>query len=157
MGTITFLQRVNKNLVRENVRLRLGDELLACSVETDDNLTFRIESEQLSRHKTRPPRLVELLLRGGESLGLAADLRCEYALAPLESTLEVIHIMEEKYGEFSRLRITFSDDLAAGRDYRGYLHISPAVDFTVEAVGRELIIAGDFRPRENTALSSFRA
>ncbi len=97
---------------------------------------------------------MELLLRG-ESLGLAADLRCEYALAPLESTLEVIHIMEEKYGEFSRLRITFSDDLAAGRDYRGYLHISPAVDFTVEAVGRELIIAGDFRPREKYSIEFF--
>lgn len=79
----------------------------------------------------------------GDPLGLAKDLKFDHVLTPLASVLEVVHIAEEKAGDFSRLRITFSDELATGRDYKGYLNITPAVDFSVQATGNQLLLKGN--------------
>ncbi|MFY9526480.1 MAG: MG2 domain-containing protein [Limnochordia bacterium] len=152
-GTLTFSERVDQALLRDNLRLKLGDRLLPYNLQTTDKLSYQIRSEELERYPEHY-RVLEVELKGGP-LGLAKDLKFDHVLTPLASVLEVVHIAEEKAGDFSRLRITFSDELATGRDYKGYLNITPAVDFSVQATGNQLLLTGEFRPREKYSIEFF--
>lgn len=152
-GEITLSERVSIDTLSQALDIMLEGRPLQVELKTEDNLTFLIKSEELERFEHQS-RLLQLTLEG-ERLGLDEDIKEDRVLSALQAPLTVLRIEEEKDSDYSRLRIVFSDPLSDRPDYKGYLNISPAIDYNVKADGGDLVISGDFRPREKYSVQLF--
>lgn len=153
LGRISLSERVSRDKLQEALQIEMEGRKLSFTVETDDNLHFKIKTEDIRRYRLQE-RELRLKLRGGE-VGLGGDMEEKISLAAIESPLALVRIEEEKNGEFSRIRLVFSDKLREDRDYQGYLNITPAIDYRVTVDNNSLLITGKFRPREKYNIQLF--
>lgn len=153
LARLGLSERVSREKLQEALLLELEGRQLPFTVETEDNLHFTIRTGNIKRYRLQE-RELQLKLAGAGT-GLAGDIEERFTLAAIESPLALVRIEEEKNGEFSRLRIVFSEKLREDRDYQGYLNITPAVDYRVTVEDNSLLVSGKFRPREKYSIQLF--
>lgn len=153
LARITLSERVSQEKLQEALLLELEGKKLSFTLESEDKRHYTIKTEDIKRYRLQDR---ELKLRlAGSGIGLSGDIEEKFSLKAIESPLTLVRIEEEKGGEFSRIRIVFSDKLKEDRDYQGYLHLSPSIDYQVTAEENSLLITGKFRPREKYTIQLF--
>lgn len=153
VASLSFSESIKPEQLREALTLKLEDSDLAHELETTDNRNFMIRSHGITRYDFQD-RKVKLHL-AAKPMGLPDDVEEEFLLTAAKTPLQVVRIEEEKQGEFSQLRIIFSDQLKEDKDYTGYMSISPTMKYGTKIDGDTLIITGDFRPREKYSIRLF--
>lgn len=152
-ASLVFAEAVTPDMLHKALTMLLDGEPLAYTADSTDGRKFTVKSAEIERFP-HAPRLVQLQLAAAP-LYLEQDAAREFSLPALRSPLAVERIEEEKTGDFSQLRIFFSEPLKAGADYTGYISIVPAVAFSAAAEGSSLVVKGEFRPGEKYSLRLF--
>lgn len=153
LGNIELAERVPLEKVQEGLILGMEGDKISFELETEDDLNFIIKSEILKRYRLQE-RELNLKIKGAP-VGFSRNIEEKYLLTAIESPLTVLRVEEEKTGEFSQLRIVFSDKLRKDRDYQGYLNIKPGLDYEVTVDNNSLLITGKLRPREKYNIELF--
>lgn len=152
-GTVKLAEKVSDELLKQALKLELEGKFLTYELATEDNCSFTIKSQPITRYQSEDRELTVVF--AAAPLEIDADIRQKFYLTGLESGLKVLRIEEEKTDQFSQLRVIFSDQLNPKLDYRGYVNITPAIDYEITAEGNSLVIAGAFRPRETYQVKLF--
>lgn len=152
-GTLRLSEEASKEKVQDALRFSLDGKNISFHLETEDNLNFTISTAAVKRYRLQERELVARL--AGGPIGLDRDFEETFVMSAIESPLTVLGVEEEKYGSNSRLRIVFSEKLKENRDYRGYLTISPEIDYNVRVDNNSLLITGPFRAGEQYSIELF--
>lgn len=145
-GTVRLAEKASPDLLKQALKLELDGLLIAYELATEDSRSFTIKSQPITRKQADDRELA--LLLAAAPLKIAADVRETFYLTGSESALRALRIEEEKFDQFSQLRVIFSDQLNPKLDYQGYVHLTPSIEYDVMVDGNSLVITGAFRPRE---------
>ncbi|MFW5999693.1 MAG: alpha-2-macroglobulin family protein [Halanaerobiaceae bacterium] len=155
-GEIVFHQEEDAETVEKAVNFSDGEQDYDLQVETVDNRRFNISSEQIKRGEREKDFDFTV---DREVLKLEEDYSEKYNLSP-SGYLGINRIEEVKTGDYSSLRVVFSDPLDPEADYRPYVRVEPEMDVDLEVEGREMEISGEFEPGQKyelTFLSGLRS
>ncbi len=152
-ASLSFSEFLKPETLRGALTLGLEGADLAYELETTDNRNYLLRSEQIARSDFHDRKVLLRIASG--PLSLPEDVDHEFTLAAAKTPLQVVRVEEEKLGEFSQLRIIFSDQLRDDRDYAGYLSISPTMKYGTKVKGDTLVVTGNFRPREKYNIRLF--
>ncbi|MFW6386821.1 MAG: alpha-2-macroglobulin family protein [Bacillota bacterium] len=148
-GEIVFHQKEDVETVEEAMKFSDGEEDYDLQVETVDNRRFNISSEQIKRGEEEKEFN---FTADSEVLKLEEDYNEKYSLSPA-GYFGINRIEEVKTGDYSELRVIFSDPLDPDADYRPYVRVEPEMDVDFEVDGREMVISGEFEPGQKYELT----
>ncbi len=152
-STLEFGQKVSLEVLSSALQLTLDGQPLEFAVETADGYSFTAKSAELER-LSHTERKVTITLEGGP-LSLEKDVARQFVLPALMEPLAVERIEEERVGDFSQLRLIFTEPLKEAKDYAGYMSILPTMRYGVAVEGNSLVVTGEFRPGEKYSLRLF--
>ena len=152
-GTVKFAEKVSEELLKQALILELEGMFLTYELATEDNHSFTIKSQPITRYQEQERELT--LVLAAAPLKADAETRERFQLTALKSPLQALRVEEEKTDQFSQLRVIFSDQLNPKLDYQGYVGITPAMAYEVSVEENSLVISGDFRPRETYQVRLF--
>ncbi len=135
-GSITFNQKTSLEDIQKAASLEGGR--LSWNKVNDTRYSF------LSEPLQRPEKSKNLLFKiNGRSLGLSETLEMPVQLTPLNEMVLTRHQTNET-GRKPSITLVFSDKLNEDQDINGFVRISPSVDFSIQKLGKNVLIAGDF-------------
>ena len=136
-GKITFSQPVELATIQEAGSF----ESSKLTWNQESSKAFSFATDPLERKSSTTRYLFSL---DREKMNLTEALEKIVEVVPL-SKLEVSEIEKDEQGKSPKLMIKFSDQLDTKQDISGFVKVSPSVDFTVQKLGKYVILDGDFR------------
>ncbi|MFW5972290.1 MAG: alpha-2-macroglobulin family protein [Bacillota bacterium] len=148
-GEFTLSEKIDPDKVKEAVRLNDKNIEYNLEIETGFNNTYSFKSDLIKRTDSHKQLVFKI---DKDKLNMVEGFQKEYNISP-KGMLEVNRIEEISNGNYSDIRVIFSDTLDSDEDYMPYVSVKPNLDINIDVEGRNMYIKGKFEAGQKYKVS----
>lgn len=125
----------------EDVQKAVAFSSLSLNWNQESGNSFSFVSEAITRHAS--VKMYEFVIKGNP-LGLTESFEKTVEVVPL-TKMQLSSLDPDEQGKYPKVMIKFSDQLDENQLLDGFVTVDPAVDFTLQKLGKFLLIDGEFK------------
>jgi uncharacterized protein YfaS (alpha-2-macroglobulin family) len=136
-GKVDFSQRATLEEIQKAASFASYD--LNWNQETDRSFSFVSESITRPTETKRYNFVIK-----GQDMDLSESLERSVELVPVQQ-MQLTAVDMDEQGKHPKVLLKFSDQLDENQELNGFISVEPSVEFTLQKLGKYLMVDGDFR------------